>query len=55
MLRKPIDMPKLLVVLGVLKTKDVLQCFARNSNKSLDIMSYYWELLVLPKTLASKD
>jgi phospholipase D3/4 len=33
----------------------VLQWLARNSNKSLNIVSYYWELLALPKNQASKN
>jgi phospholipase D3/4 len=51
----PTDMPELPAVPGVLRTGDVLQWLAGNSSKSLDIMSYYWELLALPKNPASGD
>ncbi|KAH8952931.1 hypothetical protein BDL97_09G110500 [Sphagnum fallax] len=51
----PTDMPELPAVPGVLRTGDVLQWLAGNSSKSLDIMSYYWELLALPKNPASRD
>ncbi|CAM6009882.1 unnamed protein product [Sphagnum balticum] len=51
----PTDMPELPAVPGVLRTGDVLQWLAGNSSKSLDIASYYWELLALPKNPASGD
>jgi phospholipase D3/4 len=51
----PTDMPELPAVPGVLRTGDVLQWLAGNSSKSLDITSYYWELLALPKNPASGD
>ncbi|KAH8952944.1 hypothetical protein BDL97_09G111500, partial [Sphagnum fallax] len=51
----PADMPELPAVPGVLRTGDVLQWLPGNSSKSLDIMSYYWELLALPKNPASGD
>jgi phospholipase D3/4 len=48
-------MQKLFVVPRVLRTREVLQCLVRNSSKSLDIMSYYWEFLVLRNNPTSEN
>lgn len=47
-------MLEMFVVPRVLRTREMLQRLAKNSNKSLNIMSYYWELLFFPRTQLPK-